>query len=102
MKRLHLKKYIGIALMAFSFMACSDILDEEPRSLFEPSYFSTEKGVYGGVTSLYAHMRYIYGQGYYYNSTLTGTDEYTWAQSADGNFKDMDLSGVGSLTPSSS
>jgi hypothetical protein len=102
MKRLHLKTYIGIVLMAFSFMACSDILEEEPRSIFEPSYFSTEKGVNGGITSLYAHMRYIYGQGYYYNATLTGTDEYTWAQSADANFKDMDLSGVGTLTPSSS
>ena len=39
---------------------------------------------------------------YYYNSCLTGTDEATYAQSADGNFKDADLSGVGSLTASSS
>src|SRR5665811_1037619 len=37
-----------------------------------------------------------------YNSCLTGTDEVTYAQSADQNFKDMDLSGVGSLTPLSS
>jgi len=47
-------------------------------------------------------MRWIYGQAYYYNACLTGTDEYTWAQSADGNFRDMDLSGEGQLTPSSS
>ena len=33
---------------------------------------------------------------------MTGTDEATFAQSADGNFKDADLSGVGSLTASSS
>ena len=51
---------------------------------------------------MYAHLRYIYGQAYYYNSCLTGTDEATYAQSADGNFKDADLSGVGSLTASSS
>src|SRR5690606_39424710 len=56
----------------------------------------------GGVNGMYAHLRYIYGQAYYYNTTLTGTDEATYAQSADGNFKDMDLSGVGSITPSSS
>ena len=56
----------------------------------------------GGITSMYAHLRYIYGQAYYYNSCLTGTDEATYAQSADGNFKDADLSGVGSLTASSS
>ena len=35
---------------------------------------------------------------YYYNSCLTGTDEATWGWSADGNFKDADLSGVGNLT----
>lgn len=51
---------------------------------------------------MYAHLRYIYGQAYYYNSCLTGTDEATYAQSADGNFKDMDLSGVGQLTASTS
>lgn len=102
MKRKHFKSYIGIALIALSFMACSDILEEQPRSIYEPSFFKTEKGVNGGLTSLYAHMRYIYGQGYYYNTGLTGTDEFTYAQSADNNFKDMDLSGVGSITPSSS
>lgn len=102
MKRKHFKSYIGIALIALSFMACSDILEEQPRSIYEPSFFKTEKGVNGGLTSLYAHLRYIYGQGYYYNTGLTGTDEYTYAQSADNNFKDMDLSGVGSITPSSS
>ncbi len=51
---------------------------------------------------MYAHLRYIYGQAYYYNSCLTGTDEVTYAQSADANFKDMDLSGAGSITPLSS
>ena len=61
-------------------------------------FFKTEKGVEGGVTSMYAHLRYIYGQAYYYNSCLTGTDEATWGWSADGNFKDADLSGVGNLT----
>ena len=82
--------------------SCSDILDEQPRSIYEPTFFQTEKGVEGGITSMYAHLRYIYGQAYYYNSCLTGTDEATYAQSADGNFKDADLSGVGSLTASSS
>ena len=33
---------------------------------------------------------------------LPGTDEATYAQSADGNFKDMDNSGVGSITSTSS
>ncbi len=82
--------------------ACTDILDEQPRSIYEPGYFKTEKGVMGGLTAMYAHLRYIYGQAYYYNACLTGTDEATYAQSADGNFKDHDLSGVGTISPTSS
>ena len=102
MKRFFNYKTIGTALMAMFLVACSEILEEQPRSIYEPGFFKTEKGVQGGLTSMYAHLRYIYGQAYYYNTTLTGTDEVTYAQSADANFKDMDLSGVGSITPSSS
>jgi hypothetical protein len=102
MKRTYLKTYIGTALMILSLGACTDVLDEQPRSIYEPGYFKTENGVNGGLTSMYAHLRYIYGYAYYYNACLTGTDEYTYAQSADGNFKDMDMSGVGSITPSTS
>lgn len=86
----------------FLITSCSDILDEQPRSAYDPTFFTTEKGVEGGIVSMYAHLRYIYGQAYYYNSCITGTDEATYGQSADGNFKDADLSGAGSLTASSS
>ena len=67
----------------------------------DPSFFNTKAGIEGGLTSLYAHLRYFYGNGYYLNTLETGTDEYTYAQSADGNFKDADLTGVGSVTPTS-
>jgi starch-binding outer membrane protein, SusD/RagB family len=102
MKRIHIKTIIGSALMIWFLGACSDILDETPRSIFTPEYFKTEKGIMGGLTSMYAHLRYLYGQAYYYNSCQTGTDEATYAQSADANFKDMDFSGAGVLTPLSS
>ncbi len=102
MKSRNIKTFIGTALLTLFLMACSDILEEQPRHIYEPGFFKTEKGVNGGLTSLYAHLRWIYGQGYYYNTTLTGTDEATYAQSADANFKDMDLSGVGAITASSS
>lgn len=92
-------RVLGTAALAlFLTASCSDILDEQPRSSYDPTFFKTEKGVEGGVTSMYAHLRYIYGQAYYNNSCLTGTDEATWGWSADGNFKDADLSGVGNLT----
>ena len=81
--------------------SCSSVLDEQPRSTYDPSFFNTPTGIEGGLTALYAHLRYFYGNGYYLNTLETGTDEYTYAQSADGNFKDADLSGVGSVTPNS-
>jgi starch-binding outer membrane protein, SusD/RagB family len=99
MKRINIKTLIGTAMLTLFLVACSDILDEQPRSIFEPGFFKTEQGVNGGLTSLYAHLRYMYGNAYYYNSGVTGTDEATYAQSADANFKVMDVSGQGNITP---
>lgn len=95
-------KYFFITVFILVLSGCKKILEEQPRSFYEPGFFKTERGVLGGITSQYAHLRFIYGQPYYYNALETGTDEYTWGQSADGNHKDMDLSGVGNLTASSS
>ena len=85
--------------LATTFTSCSDVLDEQPRSQFDPTFFTTKKGIEGGLTSLYAHLRYFYGNGYFLNSVETGTDEYTYGHSADGNQKDIDMTGVGNLTP---
>ena len=92
---------LGFSLTA-AFTACSDVLDEQPRTIYDPGFFQTDKGIDGGLTSLYAHLRNIYGNGYYLNICETGTDEYTYGQSADNNFKDADYSGAGTLTASSS
>lgn len=102
MKRTQINAYLAVALTAFFMVSCSKILEEQPRHIYEPGFFRTEKGVYGGLTSMYAHLRWIYGQPYYYNTLETGTDEYTYAQSADGNFLVMDISGQGEITPADS
>ncbi len=86
-------------MSAVGLSSCSDILDEQPRSSFDPSYFKTQKGVEGGLTALYSHLRNIYGQAYYLTSLEAGTDEYTYGHSADGNQKDIDMTGAGNLTP---
>jgi hypothetical protein len=96
-------KTVGLASLGLAMLwSCSEVLDETPRSIYDPGFFKTEKGIEGGLTSLYSHLRNVYGNGYYMNIQETGTDEYTYGQSADGNFKDADLSGAGSLTSSSS
>ncbi len=102
MKHIQIKSIIVSALFTLLASGCKKILEEQPRSIYTPGFFQTEKGVLGGITSQYAHLRFIYGQPYYYNALETGTDEYTYGQSADGNHRDMDLSGVGNLTGASS
>nr|WP_210489377.1 RagB/SusD family nutrient uptake outer membrane protein [Rufibacter aurantiacus] len=103
MKRyINLKAFVGAAVISMFTVGCSDILEEEPRSSYTPDFFQTERGVQGGLTSMYAHLRYIYGQAYYYNATLTGTDEVTYARDADENFRVMDLSNQGVLSATNS
>ena len=67
MKRLKIKYgTLSIVLLALFFGSCTeDILDESPKSVFTPDFFKSELGVKGGLTSLYANLRYIYGQPYY-------------------------------------
>ena len=93
----YIKTIIPASIMALliSFASCTDILEEEPRGIYEPGFFQTEKGVEGGLTGLYASLRRVYGQPYYYNACETGTDEYTYGAHADGNFMAADLCGLG-------
>jgi hypothetical protein len=102
MKHIQIKSLFIIALVLLITSGCKKILEEQPRSIYTPEFFKTEKGVLGGITSQYAHLRFIYGQPYYYNSLETGTDEYTYAQSGDANHRDMDYSSVSNLTAATS
>ncbi len=98
LKLTHFKSLVlaGILLVTGS---CTEefVLEETPRSSFTPDFFQTELGVQGGITYLYANLRYMYGFAYFLNLTETGTDEYVAAQSADNNFFDFDLAGQGQL-----
>ncbi|UOQ74146.1 RagB/SusD family nutrient uptake outer membrane protein [Hymenobacter cellulosilyticus] len=102
MKSFNIKFFIGAALILMAAPGCNDLLDEEPRSIYTPDFFQTERGVNGGLTSMYAHLRYIYGDAYFYNATLTGTDEVTYGRDADENFLAMDFSGRAALNANNS
>jgi hypothetical protein len=103
MKQTYIKTKMGIALLSLFLIGCSDILDEQPRSIYTPDYFKTEAGVMGGVTAEYATLRRMWGDAYFYSNGLTGTDEATWAASVgQGNFKIMDISGEGIITANAS
>ncbi len=97
-KYILIKKFVSVALI-MALAGCTNILDEQPRSIYEPGYFKTEKGVMGGLTGLYAGLRQLYGNGYFLNQCITGTDEAIWAASGGGGFKYHDFSGEGNVTP---
>ncbi len=102
MKRIKMKTLIGTVTMILFLTGCSKVLKEQPRSIYTPAFFQTKTGVLGGLTEMYSHLRYIYGQAYYYNTCETGTDEATYGQSADGNFKVMDMTGQGVIDATTS
>ena len=91
------KAILGAIFLSLTLTGCNEILDEQPRSIYTVEYFNTEDGVKQGVTSLYRHLRLLYGNGYFMSNCVNGTDESTWAQSADGNFKELDMSGNGNI-----
>jgi hypothetical protein len=100
MKKNKLTFISAAALALVGISSCSNVLDETPRASFTLDYFTTQEGVQGGLTQMYAHLRYIYG-GYYYAACENGTDEFTFGQSADNNFKDSDYTpGEGDCNPS--
>ncbi|MCE7041663.1 RagB/SusD family nutrient uptake outer membrane protein [Dyadobacter sp. CY312] len=103
MKRIQFLSLRGMVLLMLFSVGCTDILEEKPRAIYTPEYFKTEKGVYGGLTGMYAHLRYIFGNAYFYNSCMTGTDEATWGSNGAGSqFQIHDLSGGGLIMPNNS
>jgi hypothetical protein len=60
---------MGLSLL---FISCNSMLDEQPRSVLVPDFFSTAQGVEAGLTALYSGLRGIYRGG-----ASTGTDEFS-------------------------
>ena len=38
--------------LATTFSSCGDVLDEQPRSQFDPTFFNTKAGIEGGLMVL--------------------------------------------------
>ena len=101
MNRIITKTFLGIALASLALCSCNSILEEQPRSQYDPTFYTTESGVLGGLTALYSSMRNYYGTEWLMKVAEMGTDEYTWGHDADNSYKSGDYSVV-DVTPSSS
>lgn len=86
-----IKKLALIATIALVSVSCSKVLEETPRTLFVPGFFSTEAGVEGGINQMYMHLKNMYASGNMVNQMLPGTDEFTWGNSAEGGHKIADM-----------
>lgn len=91
---------ISISLLMGSLTACKDFLDETPRANYTPEFFESKEGIEGGINSMYATLRRIYGNDNWFASQECGTDEYTWGSDAGNSHKAHDCSGEGFITPS--
>lgn len=81
---------IFVIAVLFLAPACTDVLDEQPRSEMTPEFFSTEQGIRSGLSSVYSQLRWIYGPvGMMYLANL-GTDEATYGDNKDGYALNLD------------
>jgi hypothetical protein len=70
-----------IATLFFLFsQSCSDILEENPRTLFTTAYFETPQGIQDAVNAAYTGMRLIYAPNGATAMFHTGTDEWTYGE----------------------
>ena len=97
------KLFLGAAAALLLAPSCAKLLEEDPHTIYAPSFFETEAGVHGGLTALYSHLRYFYGNGWPLNNAETGTDEYTFGDMHDNDHFYTDLtSGLRSALNASS
>ena len=86
-----IKIFATLAVLVSVLASCSTILDEHPKTIYEPGYFSSDKGVEGGLAYMYVHLRYLFGHEMMIDHQEAGTDEYTWAESATSGHKIADM-----------
>ena len=86
-----IKIFTALAVLVSVFASCSQILEEHPRTIYEPSYFSSDKGVEGGLAYMYVHLRQLFGHEVMIDHQEAGTDEFTWAESATSGHKIADM-----------
>jgi len=86
-----IKIFATLAVLVSVLASCSDVLTEHPKTIYEPSYFNSDKGVEGGLAYMYVHLRYLFGHEMMIDHQEAGTDEFTWAESATSGHKIADM-----------
>lgn len=72
---------LGAVLLAST--GCTKILEEQPRSTIDPSYFKTPEGIQGGIAGIYSSFRGHWGTQIFTQLFNAGTDESLKGAAAD-------------------
>ncbi|MCP9753495.1 RagB/SusD family nutrient uptake outer membrane protein [Ferruginibacter sp. HRS2-29] len=79
-------KYFSYSLILVLLLAtsgCKKILEEQPRTSFTPSFFTTTDGLQGGIAGIYSSFRGFWGTQIFTQLFNTGTDESKRGSAAD-------------------
>src|ERR1700712_3119713 len=64
-----------MAAMLLTTGSCKKILEEHPRAVLTPEFFSSPGGIEGGIASAYSDFRNLWGTENFTNICDGGTDE---------------------------
>jgi hypothetical protein len=84
MKHINLKYSLILGTMLFAAFGCKKLLDEQPRTNFAPSFFSTSDGIQGGIAGIYTSFRSQWATQQFTQLFNGGTDESLRGGSVDG------------------
>lgn len=76
MKRLHKISYTALMIASLVFASCSNLLDENPRTILVPSYLDSPQGLLAGISGAYNAIRGSYGTEGFTLQQMAGTDEH--------------------------
>jgi starch-binding outer membrane protein, SusD/RagB family len=69
-----------LAAALFVAAGCSNVLEEDPKSVLLPSFFKTAAGINSGLVAIYSYNKFYYGTEGGMNTVVYGTDEFTNGQ----------------------
>jgi hypothetical protein len=85
MKHKQVKFGLLLCVVLFTVFGCKKLLEEQPRTSFAPSFFSTADGIQGGIAGIYQSFRGQWATQIWTQLFNGGTDEALLGGSVDGS-----------------